>query len=126
MLEQAITVALHKINLMLTAYLVHRPDVVDRMNLRHFRQGFVEQTRFGSSSIEHFFVGEQDLLAHQPACVGQTIKCWFRLYLGAGRIDRRFCYPGRFSHECLLSPNFWKIGLNSRRQVELHQVAGSL
>jgi hypothetical protein len=83
MSEQALTVTLHEINLMLAADLVHRPDVIDRMRFRHFRQELIEKLRLGLNPIEYLVAGECDLIADQSPGSGKQIE---RQLAGLGQV----------------------------------------
>src|ERR1051325_8056735 len=62
--EQSFGVAAEEIELMLAAFLAHRPDVLYGMRARHLRDELREQVRFGPRSLQHFVAEEHQFLEH--------------------------------------------------------------
>jgi hypothetical protein len=66
MLEQAIAVAAHEIDLMLAAFLEHRLDVVDGVDTRQFGGEFSKQMGLGSRAIDPFLSREGGFFQGDP------------------------------------------------------------
>src|SRR4051794_8035620 len=64
MLEQPLGVAVEEVELMLAAFLTHRPDVPYGMRARHLRDELREQMRFGPRSLQHLVAEEHQFLEH--------------------------------------------------------------
>ena len=62
--EQPFGIAAEEVELMLAAFLAHRPDVLDGMRARHLRDEFREQMHFGPRSLQHLVAEEHQFLEH--------------------------------------------------------------
>src|SRR5712672_1310670 len=72
--EQPIAVAADKVDLMPSAFLVHRLQVPERVRSGHFRDEFGQQVRFGPRPLEHFIASEHKLLEHDLLRAHQELQ----------------------------------------------------
>ena len=91
MLEHPIAVAANEVELMLAAFLTHRPDVLDGMRARHLRDELREQVHFGLRPLERFHCRRKR--TPQTSFFGSRTESWrparWPLPPGFGPLRRR-------------------------------------
>src|SRR5437867_1069469 len=82
--EQPFGVAAQKVELMLAAFLAHRPDVPDGLRARHLRDELREQMRFGPRSLQHLIAEEHQFFEHHLLrAKHDSSALWFSLVASA-------------------------------------------
>src|SRR5579864_8168967 len=74
MLKEAVAITAKEIELMLAARFIHSRIILDRMRLRHLRQEFVEEMRFGLCPVQGFVADKGNFIPPQPLRAKQQFK----------------------------------------------------